>query len=683
MAMNGASEASRPRIAFEPALEGLRGFALLGMLCFHSEFAWAVGGFLPIATFFTLSGYLITALFLAERQRTGRIRLAAFWARRFRRLMPAALLTLGAMSVFAVWVATPDQVERLRAEVLWALGYAVNWHFILSDVAYRNLFAAPSPVQHFWSLAIEEQFYFLFPLIVVAGLRLGSGSRARLGAGLAALAVASVVASVWLTATGSSIDRIYYGTDTRAAELLLGAVCACVLHGRELSSRGVRRAIEWIGVAAMLAMVALWASVELEAAWLYVGGFAAYTFLSVAVIAAGVQPSGPVRALLAARSIRWMGRVSYGAYLFHWPIYLWLTPARTGLEGAALFALRVVVTFGLAGISYEYLEAPIRKRRALTGWRAPVAAPAAFIAVIAATLAVTAGTRPAVQRHDLTEQVRQIEGLRDISRDASDAERKALREFFTALKSNPNEAPSLFREVPRIALFGDSAAVGLGLGLGLSFQEEGKAVTLPGGAELGCGLMREGVYRRAGKEMSRPRHCKDRNESWTKTIELGRPDIAIVLAAPWDVCDRMLPGDDTWRKLGDPVLDAYLRKEMVDAVDLLASDGSLVVWLTHPAIEVRNQGGVPPKTPFPGSDPSRMTRLNELIFELEEARPGKVRVVDLASYMRTLPGGELDPAYRPDGTHLSMEGSLRVATDWLGLEILRVYRDQAARTKRD
>jgi peptidoglycan/LPS O-acetylase OafA/YrhL len=139
MATNGVGDASRPRIVFEPGLEGLRGFALLGMLCFHSEFSWAVGGFLPIATFFTLSGYLITALFLAEWQRSGRIRLVAFWARRFRRLMPAALLTLGTMSLFAVFVATPDQVERLRAEVLWALAYVVNWHFILADVAYRNL----------------------------------------------------------------------------------------------------------------------------------------------------------------------------------------------------------------------------------------------------------------------------------------------------------------------------------------------------------------------------------------------------------------------------------------------------------------------------------------------------------------------------------------------------------------
>ena len=130
------------RIQFEPALEGLRGFALLGMLCFHSEFSWAVGGFLPIATFFSLSGYLITSLFLAEWEGAGEIQLAAFWSRRFRRLMPAALLTLAAMCLFGAFVATPDQKARLGSDVFWALFYVANWHFYFSGSAYTQLFAA-------------------------------------------------------------------------------------------------------------------------------------------------------------------------------------------------------------------------------------------------------------------------------------------------------------------------------------------------------------------------------------------------------------------------------------------------------------------------------------------------------------------------------------------------------------
>ena len=187
---------SPQRIKFEPALEGLRGFALLGMLLFHSQFEWARGGFLPIATFFTLSGYLITSLFLAEWERSGRLDLVAFWARRFRRLMPAALLTLMIMAFFARFLASAAQRTALGEDVFWSLFYVANWHFYISNTAYTELFSAPSPVQHFWSLAIEEQFYFLFPLLAAGGLILGRGSRVSLAAVLLVLSAVSVLIGV-------------------------------------------------------------------------------------------------------------------------------------------------------------------------------------------------------------------------------------------------------------------------------------------------------------------------------------------------------------------------------------------------------------------------------------------------------------------------------------------------------
>lgn len=637
------------------------------MLCFHSQFQWAVGGYLPIATFFTLSGYLITSLFLVEYERNGRIRLGAFWARRFRRLMPASFLTLAGMSLFGALVATPDQLARLRDDVLWALLYGANWHFLVSDASYRLLFEAPSPVQHFWSLAIEEQFYFVFPLIAVVGLRLGSGSRAVFGAVLATLAAGSVLAAVGLTLAGAPIDRVYYGSDARAAELLMGALLAVALCGREISRRTVQRTLEVVGGVAMLVMVGLWATVDLESTWLYLGGFAGYTLLSVAVIAAAVQPSGPVRALLSGRVMRWIGRVSYGAYLFHWPVYLWLSAERTGLDDGPLFALRAFVTFALAGISFEFLESPIRSGRALTAWRPFVVTPAAFATVFLATSIVTG------------------ELGRGETDSALAADLKELEQFIKEVQTQalePNEAPpGLLQASPRVAFYGDSSAIPLGVGLGYWLKKRASARVRMGNAELGCGIARNGVYRFAGGEYSRPNHCSDREEAWPESIARDRPDLAIVFAAPWDVCDRKLPGEDTWRRLGDPVLDAYMRQEMLSAADLLLSDGTLVIWLTHPAIEVRGKGGNPPETPFPESDPARMIRLNELIFELEKLRPGKLHVIDLSGYMRTLPGGELDPNYRPDGTHLSIEGALKLANEWLGAEVLRVYRGGARRAQ--
>ena len=148
----------------------------------------------------------------------------------------------------------------------------------------------------------------------------------------------------------------------------------------------------------------------------------------------------------------------------------------------------------------------------------------------------------------------------------------------------------------------------------------------------------------------------------------------------WDVLDRQLPGDEVWRHPGDTEFDQLLRREMSAAVDALAADGALVVWLTHPAIRSLDRGKVPSE-PFPEWDPARMRRLNELVFELEALHPWQVRVIDLAGYMRTLPGGELDPAYRPDGVHLTVDAAVRLSEEWLGEELLRVYRDQAARVR--
>ncbi len=661
--MDGRAPANGHRLPFEPALDGLRGIGMLATLCFHAEFAWAMGSFLAISMFFTLSGYLITALFLIEWERTGEIRLGKFWGRRFRRLMPGALLTLAGMSVFGAFVATPDQIARLRGDVVWALFYGANWHFLASDAAYTRLFEAPSPVQHFWSLAIEEQFYAVFPLLVLGCLRF-LGSRAAFGGILLGLLALSIATSVWLTVGGASIDRTYYGSDIRATELLVGALLAVVARGGAIVGPALRRTVEWLGVPALFTMLGLWMTVDLSSRWLYLGGFGAYAILSAFVITAGVQPAGFVRAFLSARPLCWIGRISYGAYLVHWPIFLWLNEARTGLPPVQLFALRVLVTFVVAELSYRYFEAPIRSGRRLTGWRPFVLTPIAFACVVLAVTVVTrdvatsggAVTEEDVQRiHTLIERARNFEVPAD------------------------EPAPSLRHTPPRMAIFGDSTAVTLGLGLGDWLENTADVRVRLGVAELGCGVARHGQYRVMRRVVARPRHCKDRETAWPEALRSAKPDVVIFTAAPWDVSDRKLPGDAQFRAPGDPVLDAYLRKELLAATDILLKQTPLVIWLTHPAVDVRDRSGVTPDPPFPEADPERMRHYNEFIFELESLRPGRIRVVDLARYMRTLPGGELDPRYRPDGTHLSLEGSVLVARDWLGEEIMRVYREEAAR----
>lgn len=641
---------------FEPALEGMRGLGLLWMLFFHSPFDWAAGGFLPIANFFALSGYLITCLFLREWETTSAIDLKSFWFRRFRRLMPAALATLAAMSLFAVFVATPLQKERMAGDVTWALLYAANWHFYLSDAAYTRLFAAPSPVHHFWSLAIEEQFYFAYPLIVVFGLRLGSGSRRVLGGLLGGLMVGSIAWAIWLSSHGATIDRIYYGSDTRASELLGGGVLAVYLYGREFRSETVKTAISWAGLAATAAMIVLWGVVDLETRWLYYGGLGAYTALPAILIAACVLPSGPARALMSMGWLRWVGRVSYGAYLFHWPIFLWLSPERTGLGVFEVFVLRMVVTFGLADLSYRFFESPIRSGRWITGWRPWLMTPAAFAGVVLAIFAAT--TRPAVSFAG-------YDPAGDIS---------AATELVVRLRDGT--PPGDEGDLPRIGVYGDSTAAALNVGLQYWLDKHGTGSPRLGTSELGCALVAAGSYRYQGKTLSNPAHCSDRTRSWPASLRRDDTELAVVSFGPWEVCDRKFPGDDQWRHAGDAVFDEHLQTEMLEAVDVFLAEGVPVVWLTHPVVEVRDpETGVPPETPYPESDPERMARYNEIVWELEKARPGRVKVLDFAGYLRGREGGELDPRYRPDGTHLSSEGTLKVAHDWLEAEILRLYRE--------
>jgi len=216
-------------IPFLPGLEGLRGVALAAVLFFHGGFSWAKGGFLGVSTFFTLSGFLITMLLIWEFSTEGRIRLRRFWGRRYRRLMPASLLCLTGVVVFGWLVATPGQLVTLRGDVLASLLYVANWRFIVTQQSYAQVFSAPSPVLHFWSLAIEEQFYLVFPLVVAAVLALAHGSRRALGAVLTVLAVGSLGLMWVLYTPGQDPSRVYYGTGTRAFELLLGALLAIVL----------------------------------------------------------------------------------------------------------------------------------------------------------------------------------------------------------------------------------------------------------------------------------------------------------------------------------------------------------------------------------------------------------------------------------------------------------------------
>lgn len=642
-----------PALTYRPALDGVRAVAVAGVLVFHAGYSWAVGGYLGVSLFFTLSGFLITSLLLTEREATGRIDAGRFWSRRFRRLLPAALAALALACLYGATVASPEQLRELRGDVLACLAYVANWRFYFANQSYADLFAAPSPVLHFWSLAIEEQFYLLYPLAAMGILAVGRGSRRVFATILIVLILGSLALALFL---GFSEDRIYYGTDTRAAELLLGALLAVLVTDRPLPG-ALGRVVPGAGLVALAGVVWAIATVDQGTDALYRGGFVAFGLLSCLLVLAAVQDRGPVVALLGLAPFVWLGQVSYGVYLYHWLVYQWLTPRRTGLDGVALFGLRIGLTLTMAWASYVLLEQPIRRARLVRGRTPFVAAPVAVLAVTALLLVVTVSPPPPLIDFAAAEEALDAAPFDPLAGDVvvdADAE----------LPVPP---------APRVAMFGDSTALMTATGLDTWMERSGLAVPGGGNAWFGCSISRGGERRTVpGDEARVPEDCDNWETTWAEAIDEGQPDLALVQVGPWEVTDRKLEGDDTWRAPGDPVYDEYLRSEMLEATDVLAADGAEVVWLLSPPVGPGASGEEIAQRGEAG-DPARMARFNELVAEVVAARPGVAHAVDLAAFVDA---SNDDARLRPDGVHFSSDTATEVATDWLGPELLRLHRNE-------
>src|SRR6266542_2334715 len=391
---------------YAPGLDGVRALAVLAVIAYHlgttgDRGHLLRGGFLGVDVFFVLSGYLITSLLIVEVHRTGRISIKQFYARRARRLLPALFALLFAVGLVGIfWL--PQQAAKLRGDLLASLGYVTNWWLIAENSSYFGGGDRPRLLTHLWSLAVEEQFYLVWPLVLILFAR----ARARRWTMLAVL-VSGVAASTALAALlynpWADPSRVYYGTDTRALAPLLGAALAVWARPWKHRPRigavrcAVLDSVGVIGLAGLATIAVLFADTDPR---LYRGGMTVIALLAACLVGVAGHPATWLGWVLGLQPLRWVGERSYAIYLWHWPVCVLTRPGvDIPITGWLNAALRVAVTLMLAELSYWLVERPLRRPGFFTGRRFQHVKPrlaARFAAglrtAVVATVVAVAGT---------------------------------------------------------------------------------------------------------------------------------------------------------------------------------------------------------------------------------------------------------------------------------------------------
>jgi peptidoglycan/LPS O-acetylase OafA/YrhL len=527
--MNGEGRRGPASIPHIRGLDGLRGVAVLGVLLFHAN-GRLRGGYLGVDLFFVLSGFLITSILLRQHDRTGAIDLRAFWLRRARRLMPALLSLMPAIALYAKTLAGEAELASLRTDALATMGYVANWRAVVAHRSYWEMFAAPSPLEHTWSLAIEEQFYVVWPLVVAATLALGRGrgalvperewdktraaKRRALLVLTLVLTLASAAAMTLLYEEGST-TRVYLGTDTRGAAILIGALLA-IAGGAAASGARTSRRIDIAGAFAAVVLALAWGWLDGQSELLYRGGFWATEIAAAVLILCCVRsPAGFVARALSVRPLTALGAISYGVYLWHWPIYVVLTEERVGLGGLALLTVRIAVTLVIAATSYRYFERPIREHGLRWG-RPLVVVPCA---VALALVFVIAGTRVVGASPPPSSSPAIVAPARSVTEPEESREKPPIP--FGVIPPASELPPGTLR----VLVLGDSVA--LSLGARMHFAQDTAHAYVDHRAVGDCSIL-DGIA--PVFSMSGPPHGNGNcARAWVDDVQELRPDVTIIV----------------------------------------------------------------------------------------------------------------------------------------------------------
>ena len=604
------------------------------VMAYHGGIAGlSTAGYFGVDVFFVLSGCLITTLLLEEQASKGRIALASFWARRARRLLPGLLVMLVAVDIYVAWFAPSGRYPTFRGDALSVLAYSSNWHFIAASSNYFAATGVPSLLTHTWSLAIEEQFYLVWPLVLLVAVRIARRLRRSPASVVLTISAAGVAGSATAMAmmyrSGSPLSRLYYGTDTHAQSILIGAALSALAASRPASLRRIGSGPVSIASLAVLG----WAACTLGSndSITYQGGFLLVGLASAGLVG-GVagRPSGLTARVLSIRPLEYVGRISYGMYLWYFPLFAVVNRASTGLSGLALFAVRCAADTVLAAASFHLVEQPVR--RLLTGRRGVRLSLSSGALAIASVGGLVLADSPAAF---------------------------SLSAFTEAGQSGPAYNVPTPPGTLRILVIGDSTAATLGIDMAWPDTETQYHYAADVRATFGCGVALGAAVLEHGVEESVAPACNVATpaaQQWPallrQDLARDRPDVVLLVAGRWEVSSRRQTPGGPWVDITQPATASYVTSELETAAALVRAGHATFALATAPCF---SSGETASGGTWTEDLPSRVIAYNAVVRSVAASDPAHIRVVDLDAMV--CPGGTIHTSIdgvtvrAPDGVH--------------------------------